>query len=185
MKGLVTNFLLKVFFDSEKNDKGQVIFYPWCRPGEGLILKDAKLLKFIIICFIVLLLSFLMSIFLACTASDLDMINANMLGVSLGTIVNVHGFFYILLVVYMRKMCALHVVPESNRPRKMIFFAWILVCAQLISIRAAYAQGSLSDPFTLILLFFLIGSTVLTISLFIVIIKTRGYVFEKGGFFGS
>ena len=184
MRNLIKELFTNDGFSFTKNDKGQEIYYPWHYPGESFIL-NTKLKKFLLRCCILLTLSFLACGLIACFANDWDMINANTLGIILGVIVNTHGLLYLLLVIRIRKKCQLYVLAQTNKPIKIPIFPWIFVFLQLHSIKAAISQGSLSDPLTLILLSLLVGSAVLTISILFLIIKTRGYVFEKTGLFRS
>lgn len=185
MKDLIENLLKFFGITHARYDNGQKIFYPWCPPGEGFILADKKFIKYIDIYSALLSISFLSSIIVANIISDWEFMSTNMLWIMGGVIISIHSLFYFLLIIQVRKKCKLYTIPEFKRSRRIPFISWVYPLFQLQSIRAAYLQGGLSDPLTLILLLLLIGSTFLTISVLVLIIKTRGYVFEKTGLFSS
>ncbi len=184
---MVKNFITEFFTNDghrySRNEAGEDIFYPWYYPGEAFLISQ-ELKSRLILGDSLLLIALLTCLGIACYLHYLSLITLNMLGVTLGIVASVYCLLKIFLAVYFRKKCRLYLLPEQSRPRKVFIFAWGIILFPLEALRILWYEN-LADPMMLLLFLFLSISTIFIIYTFCLTLKTRGYVFEKIGFFGS
>lgn len=180
MKIFGGNFF-KRFKAFSKNEKGELLFYPWRYPGEALVLTSDLRNKAVETYRILFYGSFL-SCGYASELEALGVVSAEGVQILFAVIVSIYHLLYFAFVLSYSKKCKLHVVESALRPRKPLILTWFFPLFQFVALGNLIVNWGLSDFISILLFLLLLICTVFTTSVFFLTIKTRGYLLEKGLF---
>lgn len=171
--------MFKRFRAFSKGDNGEDLFYPWRYPGEALILtRDIRMKAILIYCG--LFYGSFLGFILVSEMGSFGVISSAEVQFCFAVIVSLYHILYFVFVAALRKKCKLYVVVDGARPWKPLSLTWFFVLLQLLALYILISEGWLISPIAILFFLLLSVCAIFTIGVFILTIKTRGYLIERG-----